>query len=1144
MTRAALDDAKLAQRRAADPRASVWVSANAGSGKTHVLVDRVTRLLLDGAAPGTILCLTYTKAAAAEMRARLAERLGRWAAADDATLTGTLTELADGGVARDGAMRLRARRLFAEVLDAPGGMRVQTIHSFCESLLRRFPLEAGLSVQFAIADDADTAELLAQARGELLASAGQDAVVGGALADNIANVDSSQLDDALDSLARDARRLRRLLAQHGGDPERAIAALAHRLGVAPDDTRAALDAAFIAGIPRDAMARAQAALAAGSVTDQDRSAALAVGLAAADPADAIDDWLQIFLTKTDLDPRKSLGTKAIAKAAPAVVGDLFAEQARCVAHLERRRAIGLFCASAAMTRLGARLLARYDDAKRARALLDYDDLILRSLALLDDIDHAWVRFKLDGGIDHILVDEAQDTSGEQWRLIGALAAEFFAGEGARGDRVRTLFAVGDEKQSIFSFQGAEPAAFGAARDAFARAATEAAGRFEDVALAYSFRSTPTVLDAVDALFAGDAARAGVADAPPRHSAVRAGEPGLVELWPLFEPPAAVDAPAWDVPLDYVSVASPQARLAGAIATTIKGWLMQGEALAASGAPIRAGDVMILVRRRGAFFEEMVRALKANDVPVAGADRLVLADHIAIQDLIALGRFLSLPQDEYALACALKSPLFGFDDDDLFALCHGRRERLWPSLRARADERPAWRAAVDQLARLLRRADFVPPFELFAELLGAAGGRRRFLARLGAEAADPLDEFLARALAFERDHPPSLEAFLHWLAQGGAEIKRDMEQARDEVRVMTVHAAKGLEAPIVFLPDTASARGARAAPELLWPEHEQRALMLWPAHKGNHAALYGATRDESETARLAEYRRLLYVATTRARDRLYVCGWRGVHAPGDGTWHALLEQALRAHPAIRAVERSGIGAVLRLAPDETPAPRTPRPPAAPAISPDLPSWLRRAAPIEPRPPRPLAPSAMPVAEAPAGRISGPAAAAARRGRALHRLFELLPELAAPERLAVVRRLIAHGLPELDAEGQRAVAEECLAAIALAPDLFGPQSRAEVAVAGLVGRHPVAGQIDRLVVRQGEVLIVDFKSSRLPPQSIADVPPAHVMQLALYRACLQPIYRDHVIRGFLLWTAAPLLMELPATQLDAALISLQVPDPKGQ
>jgi ATP-dependent helicase/nuclease subunit A len=1158
-TNAEIARAQGAQREAADPAASVWVSANAGSGKTRVLVDRVARLLLAGAAPHTILCLTFTKAAAAEMRGRLSARLGGWTSLDDDALTAALVDLSGPEAVIDAATLARARRLFALTLDAPGGMRVQTIHSFCESLLRRFPVEAGLGVDFAIADDIETASLLAAARDRLLAATETDQAARAALAELILRADAKGIDELLGSLARDRRRLRRLGAAHDGDPERAVAALARALGVAPDDDAATLAARFAAAIPEASMRDAARAMTRGSDKDREKGELIAACLEADDRVAVLGDWLGVFLTEAGA-VRKTLATKAVLGSAPGVAAALQDEAARCAAYGDQLRRLRQFQASAAMTRLGVRLVALYDAAKRAKALLDYDDLIFFALELLTNEAAAWVRFRLDGGIDHILVDEAQDTSEEQWLLVEKLSEEFFAGEGAAGDRARTIFAVGDEKQSIFSFQGADRDAFGRARDGFARLASDAGREFRQIELAYSFRSTPTVLEAVDRLFARTAARAGVADAPTRHLPTRAADIGMFELWPLVEPPPAGEDIAWDAPMDYVSETAPRAVLAQRIAAMIQGWISCGEALAPGGRPIRAGDVLILVRRRNAFFVEMVRALKACGVPVAGADRLVLASHIAVQDLLALGAFVLLPGDDYAVACLLKSPLCGLGDDDLIRLCPGREGSLWRSLRARAGEDPRWSQAVAILGGWLARADRVPPYEFFARVLGADGGRARFLARLGAEVSDPLDEFLALALGFERENVPSLQGFLHWFDRGGAEVKRDMEQARDEVRVMTVHASKGLEAPIVFLPDTLSPPAGRFDPKLFWPEAgaagRDEPLLLWPGPKAGDTPLSSQARQEARRARLEEYRRLLYVATTRPRDRLYVCGWADkAPASGEGggtdtattegeeSWHALLDSALRGQPGVREVDLPWGGSKgLRLGAVDDPGLGIVTASAAaadgPAAAAGLPGWVRAPAPPEAPPRPPLNPSMLggPTASVAAG-PGGPLAA--QRGVALHLMFEMLPAFPDADRQEAARRLLARAMPGLPEEARAGLAAEALGVLAACPELFGPEARAEVPVIGTVAGHAVSGQIDRLVVRPDEVVIADFKSNRVPPATQVQVPDGYVAQLALYRALLAPLYPRRAMRCILVWTVGAVVTELPAARLDAALAALAPP-----
>jgi ATP-dependent helicase/nuclease subunit A len=781
--------------------------------------------------------------------------------------------------------------------------------------------------------------------------------------------------------------------------------------------------------------------------------------------------------------------------------------------------------------LGQRLLALYARAKAERAVLDYDDLILRARDLLAAPDAApWVLYKLDGGLDHILVDEAQDTAAEQWAVIAALAAEFFAGSGGR-EVTRTVFAVGDPKQSIFGFQGAEPALFEAQRDSFRRQVRQAGQSWEDTPLQTSRRSVPAILGFVDALFARDAARPGVLapDDVLRHATVRTGVAGFVELWPMIQAEEDEPATPWDAPLDYVGERSPSAILAARIAELVAGWIARREILEGEGRPISAGDVLILVRRRDAFFQAIVRALKKSRIPVAGVDRLVLAEEIAVMDLVALGRFALLPQDDLTLATVLKGPLFGFSEDALFDLAYDREgKRLWATLQARAEERPEWRETAHALRTILARVDTVGPYDFFAGILSARGGRARILARLGPEAAEPLDEFLAQALAFERMQPPALENFLHWFAAAGAEIKRDPEPARAEVRVMTVHGAKGLQANIVILPDTCGLPNAGGIePLVAWSDGDlpTGGLPLWPGAGGRDHPMARDARQALRAAEADEHRRLLYVAATRARDRLYVCGWFNKRKP-TGCWYDLVAETFDDLPGTTDVALPWGERGQRFAMGVAAAAQAPRD-SGPTAAAALPGWARMPAPVEPLPPRPLAPS-RPASEPP---VSSPLTDAQRfrRGRLIHRLLQALPEVAADRRAAVAVRMLAGEALAEDARDEIVAAALGVLRDPAAAAAFAPGSLAEAPVVGRVGSQVIAGQVDRLVVG-AEVLVIDYKTNRPPPKRAEDVAPAYLGQMAAYRALLREIYPGRPVRCALLWTEGPRLMPLADRLLD--------------
>jgi len=1127
------------QQRAAYTRgASVWVEASAGTGKTTVLTRRVLSLLLDKTPPSRILCLTFTKAAAAEMANRINETLSRWATIGDGALAQELVELI--GADPDADMLDHARQLFARVLDAPGGIAIATIHAFCQSLLRRFPLEAGVAPHFELMDERSSAEALTAAREAVLTRArdGRAPALAEALTEAVRHTHEASFTELLGALAQERARLSAALA---GGFDAFAARLRRVLGLRDGDTVAQIVAEACAQHASDEAglrAAATAMLASKSKHNGERGAAIAAWLADCDGRiGGFDAYLRAFF-KADGGRFADIVTVALARQQPQMAECVAAEATRLEAIRQRRCAAELCAATLAIARLGAAMLDEYQRHKSARALLDYDDLVLNARDLLRRPGVApWVLFKLDGGLDHILVDEAQDTNPEQWEIIRLIAEEFFVGEGARGGG-RTVFAVGDAKQSIYSFQRADPAAFIAMRAHFARAAGE---NWRLVPLDISFRSVAAVLDAVDAVFAADAASDGVAldGQIIRHIARRQGDGGLVELWPPVAPETLAAAVPWEPPVTQRAASEPQVRLAQAIAARIKHWLDRGERLDAHDRPIRARDVMVLVRRRGLFVAELVRALKQRKVPVAGVDRMTLTEQLAVEDMMALAQFLLLPDDDLTLATVLKGPLFGFSEEELFALAYRRRATLWNALRDRREETPTFRRAADELSALLARVDFVPPYELFADVLGARRGRYAMLSRLGAEAGDPLDELLAAALAYERARGVSLQGFLHWLSAGAAEIKRDLDQdQRDEVRILTVHGAKGLEAPIVFLPDTLQV--PQKSPPLLWDE---TGMPLWLVTRDAPPRAADAARAAARRRRDQEYRRLLYVAMTRAADRLYICGWQTRRPPPAGNWYALVASGLEAAGAERfALGEEAFpgvagwaGAGLRLQCAQTGKPSAARPtrhePTRTAL---LPDWCWQAPPPEPAPPKPLAPSQPrgqePPARSPLGDDRG---AAFLRGRLVHRLLQNLPAIAPAQRAVAAQRFLALPVHALAAADQHAILRETLAVLEhpdFAP-LFGPDSVAEVPVVGLLGGRALSGQIDRLVVDGASVLIVDYKTIRPVPPSLAAVPALYLDQLAAYRAAIAAVFPGKDIRCALLWTDGPVLMPIPPEKLDA-------------
>jgi ATP-dependent helicase/nuclease subunit A len=1127
-------DPDTPQRKAAGPRASVWVSASAGTGKTRVLIDRLLWLMLDGTDPVRILCLTFTRAAAAEMSNRLNGELANWATLRSGALAETLQKLT-GHMPSDATIA-RARQLFARVLETPGGVKIATIHAFCQMLLRRFPLEAGVPTEFAVLDERSARETLIEAGERVVIAArnGNEPELADALAVVARHAPEERFGVLMASLAAERGKLRHVLGKGHSELRDK---LCRALSLPPGTTEEAVIAGFCAvgAGAETGLCSVAAALSNGSSTDRERGAIL--GAWCGNPGQRrpmLAAYIAAFLT-IEGETRKILITRDAASSAGCDArAVLDAEGVRIKKFCEVQSAAALVEASCALIRLGGALMDAYAGGKCARGALDYDDLISAALNLLRHPGIApWVLFKLDGGLDHILIDEAQDTNPEQWQIVAALAEEFYAGEGA-GDRARTIFAVGDAKQSIYSFQRADPRAFLAMREYFEGRISDARQEWRVVPLEVSFRSTEPVLRAIDAVFQHEAARDGVAldGGEIRHIASRAGHAGVVELWPpvVGQPEEPPDPMA--LPVIRQRTTQPRTRLANAIAATIGDWLEHGEMLEASGRPIRPGDVMVLVRRRNDFVGELLRALKQRDIPVAGADRLTLTEQLAVQDLVALGRFLLLPEDDLTLATVLKGPLFGIDEEILFDLAYDRgSEKLWQRLRAKAGKSPQLRRAAERLSDLLARADFVPPYELYAEILGAQGGRRMVLERLGLEAEDPVEEFLGLALSYEREHVPSLQGFLRWLIAGDTEVKRDFgARQRDEVRILTVHGAKGLEAPVVFLPDTMQL--PNLPDTLLWTQRE--GLPLWCPRADLAVPFFTSEKRALRERNLEEYRRLLYVALSRAQDRLYICGWQTREAPQEDSWHALCRTGLAeistpfSFDATALIGADGwYGQGLRLTSPQTVASVRERPAAAVAAASPLPDWVHHLPPAEPDPPRPLAPSRPSGAEPPAlSPLAAQGSDRFKRGLLVHRLLQSVPELPIEEREVAARRFLALPTHRLTAEEQDEIRRETLAVLNH-PDfaaLFGPGSQAEVPVVGLIGGHVLSGQIDRLIIAEDRVLIVDYKSLRPPPSAEDEVAPIYLRQLAAYQAALARIYPDREVRCALLWTEGPRLMPI--------------------
>ena len=1104
-------DATLAQNRAADPANSTWVSANAGSGKTRVLTDRVARLLLKQVPPQKILCLTYTKAAASHMQNQLFARLGSWAMLSDQELTERLAELGEEVEQISPRTLSHARTLFASALETPGGLKIQTIHSFCAALLRRFPLEAGVSPRFQEIDERSGKKLRADIL-ETLAD-GSDTCAFDAMATYLPGDDP-------DSLMREisSNRARFLPVQTAQDIWKAFAL--------PDGySKADYFKAVWPDWADEVMHDLVRALATGGVTDN-KNSELIKNLSLEEPSMKAAQILENMFVYGDSTKKPNTAkldrfpTNSVRQAHPDLMEAVDDLMLRFEGEKANRQALATCLKTLALHQFAQAFLPVYEDTKQAHGWLDFDDLILKTKGLLTDSAMAqWVLFKLDGGIDHILVDEAQDTSPYQWDVVASLAEEFLTGEGAR-DVERTLFVVGDEKQSIFSFQGADPAAFEAMRNHFDSRLKQAQSHLNRHELLYSFRSSKAILRLVDGIL--ENTDFGLA-ANVTHRAFHEELPGRVDLWPPIEPPEKLERANWFDPLDIPAANDPSVQLANTIATAIENIVQHGETIttAKTTRKVVYGDFLILVQRRSDIFHEIIKALKEKNLPVAGSDRLKIGGELAVKDLIALLSFMITPEDDLSLASALRSPLFGLTEQELFRLAHARKGFLWQEIRKRQEElAEPFRILTD----LLSEADFLRPYEVLEHILTGHQGRENLIARLGPEAEDGIDALLTQAMQYEQAQAPNLTGFLEWFSADEGDIKRQMDTQSGEIRVMTVHGAKGLEAPIVILPDTAK-RGTVQLGEI---QTLAEGMPVWKSALPESPRLLKEAMETKRSFQEAERLRLLYVALTRAENWLIVCAAGNTGKAGE-SWYNHIETGMR---QVSAVDKVFFGQnIKRYEPlgwggSELDAETSAMPKAV-----SLPDWAKR--PVSPpdKKSEHISPSKLGGAKVLQGaKLGRDETAALHYGSQIHALLEKLPGLDRDHWEQAARKILG---ATSDSDFTDLMTE--VRGILESPDLefiFSPNNPAEIPICAPVGTRKIFGVIDRLIVTETTVLAVDFKSNADVPKRVEDVPLGFLQQMGAYANALAQIYPDRQVETAILWSNSATLMRLtPQMVTDA-------------
>jgi len=1151
-----LDQTEKTQARASNPKSSAFVSANAGSGKTYVLVKRILRLLIEGIDPARILALTYTTTAAANMSIRVFRELSEWVSLDDDALTKRIAQLDQSEVTQ---FRLRlARQLFARAVETPGGLKIQTIHAFCERILHLFPFEANVPANFEIVDDHIQSKLMATTRNKIIGQLSLNSrdELTASIIELIDLIGEQEFDSLIGTSIKRTQDIRRVIK----DPK-LIAELCDKiranLNLCSTLTIDDLWERIYGNRLTEYECNEFGSILLKSTPNDQRIGQAIIESTTWDFSEAWkNSYFAAFFTSS-MEPRSERGfiTSRIRDEYPIIFDKLLQERDRLSILYDQIKTIKAYARTRGLLIVTNAYLTTYDAQKISAGMLDFDDLILKTKELLNRTSAQWILYKLDNGIEHILLDEAQDTSPNQWEILKLLTAEFYSGESSKRG-IRTIFAVGDPKQSIYSFQGAEPNAFSANRMFFKNKFKPLSDNeqwdrqsFYDEKLTVSFRSTPEILYAVDQIFKDPENYQGLDQFPEAtiHSSQRLNDTGLVELWKPINTEKKVTSEKWDAPLDTMESESSIVILARNIASHINMLINPNSNQRIFDSKdgqrrIEAGDILILVRKRGKLFDAIIRLLKEKGLPVSGADRLNLNDHIAIMDLIALGKCVITPEDDLTLATLLKSPLFEFCEDELLLLAAERNGSIIDALYNDT------RIEKFKSAKVIFRNYQVAsrdggPFSFYSFVLGACGGRRLFRKRFGAEADDVIDEFLRLALEHEQKQAPSLLRFIDNFISSDFTVKRDMDSGRNQIRVMTVHGAKGLEAPVVYMPDTfgSAVDKQKIDPIFNISNDPNEYIPIWSPSQATDSKMISKLREIEYNKEAEEHRRLLYVAMTRARDRLYILGFNNKKSRPKDCWYSIIETAL-SDQMVDVTDGSAPVGSKRLQLKPFPAPE-------PIVQPDrvdekseLPQWVTTNPPAEEYVREPLRPSEA-LGFTPSGvkhADSQLTPNARRRGILIHKLLEYLPEIAEEQRQFVSQEYLKTQASDLSLDEHIDISQTAIKTLNLLgiSALFSKDSRAEIDIAGELereGKPPrkVIGTIDRIAITEDTVFIGDFKTTVSPPRSPEEVPDHTVAQLAIYGSLVSGMFPDKKIRCFAIYTEGPEAIELPVEILNRAL-----------
>lgn len=1086
------------QQLASNPQNSAWVFASAGSGKTKVLTDRVLRLLLDGVKPDKILCLTFTKVAATEMQNRINQRLADFVLFDEEKLQSELFNLS--GISPDSRLIKKARTVFAEILDCENKIKIQTIHSFCQGILRIFPFEAKINPNFELLEESQEKLLLQKAQKEVL----RQATTNPQLRNLVIKINSqlheeSFLELILELLSKKEKLTE--LKEKFLSIDNIIAEIFAKFGAKINHDDSAIFNDFLATINKTDLLKLCAALDESALVTNKKI------------ADKIRSFLLTPQLKNFTNLRSAFFTEKdeIRKINGKILEDpyffkVFDVHVFLIKNfIEALNAYKNCDNTALLLRFTDQILENYTQLKKQNAVLDYDDLINETSKLLSNPNFAdWVKMKMDGLFDHILVDESQDTNHQQWNIVKSLTDDFFSGIGA-SNKDRTIFIVGDEKQSIYSFQGAEANISEEIFSYFSEKLRDHPTQFHKIDLSNSFRSLPIILDAVDTVFSGENEKSAITRVSDfkGHKAIRLGT-GYVEIWPQIRSKKRekIVEKNYDWQLDFNEQESHTENdfLAEIIAQKIKNWVENRRVLNGRQKPLEYSDFMILLRRRtDGFDKKLGNVFHKYRIPFGSSGKIKFSENLLIQDLIAASIFATSPHDDLNLAALLKSPLFSVSEEELLEICNFKNQYQTTIYKA-LQRIEKFNLIFFTLAELVKKSQEVNCFEFFYFLLSEQN-RQKILTHFGSQAAEILDKFLLKTFDFCHNISPHLQKFLDFICKLDPEISLPIEKA-NQVIITTIHSAKGLQAPIVIIPDCCfDTNKLRSTKEKIsWIDN----LPIWCAAKADETALIKIARHEKKNNAKAENLRLLYVALTRAEDELYIAG--SGNSSDSECWYDLVKNRLR--------EKSKSEKFLNSATEKFGAEKFEIVDETLQIGVQELNYDNAVVTKNSAKPQKITKNIVPeiyknVTSQPAPILQNQGL---NKGKVIHKILEIFGKNYSADKnwLAELAEKILAKEENLTIEEKNDIRDKSLLFLNSEQfdKIFSGKIKCEVEISG---NHQIK-RIDLLIEKENEVLIIDYKSDETLPKA---APPQYLSQLQNYRNLVGKIYPHKKISSAILW-----------------------------